>query len=267
MGWMMRRYDEYVAPKLLTPEEERGLGERSVKGDLGARDVLLTKNLRLVLFIVASIHKKYKGVLTFDDLVSEGVMGLMEGVNRFDPDKGAKLSSYASWWIRQAIRKRIVEEDTPMRVPCGVGQHRKRLIALMGSFREENGFYPNAEELMPLFPNVSKKKLRALMEIASVVSLDMPITEGEADSMGGIVEDKRAERPDVILQKKGNNAEVDRLLECLDERERMIIEDRFGLGGQPAMTLEQVSDKVDRTRERVRQIQRTAIKKMRKNLD
>lgn len=265
-GTTMQKYEKFAKHQLLTPEEERELGIRSREGDEVAREILVTSNLRLVMFIATKKYKSYDGTLTFDDFVSEGIMGLMEGAKRYDPDKGAKFSSYTAWWIKQAIRKKVAENETPMRIPSGVGQHRNRVRAEMENFRTEFGFYPTLEEMEVIFPHMSKNRLRALMSIGSAFSLDTPISDGEGDVMGDLVADSRAATPDQILNKKGNREEIERLLECLDDRERFIIRSRFGLEGEP-MTLEEVSVELRRTRERVRQIQRSALEKMRKNLD
>lgn len=264
----MSRYEGYATDdKLLTPDEEQELGRRSMKGDLMARDMLVVRNLRLVLHIVKKMHRNYSGHLTFDDCVSDGIIGLMEGAERFDPDKGAKFSSYASWWIKQAVRKKMTEEEIPMRVPVAIGQFRKRLRVEMEAFKDEFGFYPVADEIEELFPRISKRGVKALMEISSVFSLDMPVTEGESDNMGDLVSDRKAISPSMVVELLEREGEIERLLDCLNDREKLIIVHRFGLLGNPPMTLEGVSEMVGRTRERVRQIQNVALKKMRKMLD
>lgn len=262
--WML--CEGYANHSLLTREEEVEYGRRSADGDEEAREALISGNLRLVMFIAIGKYKGYHGRLTLEDFVSEGVLGLIRAVDRFDPDKG-KFSSYASWWIKFHIRKKVLEEETMIRLPISVGKYRMSLAAEMERHKSEHGHYPKASELAEVFPEMSEAKILALMETSSVPSLDVSILAGERDLMVSKVLDESAKSPSELAVESEKHDEVARIMGCLDEREKFIIKTRFGLGEGRIMTLDEVAEKIGVTRERVRQIQKVALEKMRKTFN
>jgi len=262
----MGRYDG-VCHEILTPEEEARLADRITAGDEDAKLEMAEKNLRLVMFLAKKFEKGGSGQFTYGELVSEGMIGLKKAVDHFDRHKGAKFSSYASWWIKQAIRRKIIESDTPMRIPAKAARLRMGMRKAIAEFKEEHGFPPSLKELGGMFPEHSMNSIKAVHEIISVVSMDMPLTDGEANSVGDVLADERCEMPDSRILRVGITELIEDALPCLSERSQLIIILRFGLNGGPPMTLEAVSRIIGLTRERVRQIQRSSLKKMRSKIE
>ncbi|MES2660771.1 MAG: RNA polymerase sigma factor RpoD/SigA [Verrucomicrobiota bacterium] len=248
---------------LLTAEEEVSLAERIKNGDPEARSHMIRANLRLVVKI-AQDYSNYGMPVT--DLISEGNIGLMKAVERFDPEKGGKLSTYAAWWIKQSIKRALANQSKTIRLPVHMVDKIAKMRRIAAILTEALGREPTDEELADEV-GLPHRKL-ALLRQASYrpTSLDAPINEGEATEFGEVISDERAVNPLDMLSDKNLHGELDGLLSVLDERERRIIDERFGLNGRKALTLEEVGREFGVTRERIRQLQNSALTKMRRAL-
>lgn len=248
---------------LLTADEEVALAERIQNGDEKARTQMISANLRLVVKI-AQDYSNYG--MPVADLISEGNIGLMKAVERFDPEKGGKLSTYAAWWIKQSIKRALANQSKTIRLPVHMVDKIAKMRRISVILTEALGREPTDEELADEV-GLPYRKL-ALLRQASYrpASLDAPIHEGETTEFGEVISDDNAENPLEMLAGKDIHGELDGLLSLLDERERRIISERFGLTGREAMTLEEVGQEFGVTRERIRQLQNSALGKMRRAL-
>lgn len=248
---------------LLTPDEEVKLARRIKRGDKEARTHMIKANLRLVV----KIAQDYAGYgLPLSDLISEGNIGLMKAVERFDPKKGGKLSTYAAWWIKQSIKRALANQSKTIRLPVHMVDKIAKMRRISTILAEALGREPTDEELAEEI-GLPRRKLAMLKQASQrPTSLDAPINEGEATQYGEIIGDERAEDPLEALADKNLHGELDGLLSVLDKRERRIIDERFGLTGKTPMTLEEVGREFGVTRERIRQLQNVALSKMRKAL-
>ena len=248
---------------LLTASEELALAERIKQGDPEARSHMIRANLRLVVKI-AQDYSNYGMPVT--DLISEGNIGLMKAVERFDPDKGGKLSTYAAWWIKQSIKRALANQSKTIRLPVHMVDKIAKMRRISTMLTEVMGREPTDEELSDEI-GVPRRKLAMLRQASHrPTSLDSPINEGESTEFGEVISDERAVNPLDSLSDKNLHGELDGLLSLLDERERRIIDERFGLNGRKALTLEEVGREFGVTRERIRQLQNTALTKMRRAL-
>lgn len=248
---------------LLTPQEEVELAARIKKGDKEARTLMIKANLRLVVKI-AQDYANYG--LPLADLISEGNIGLMKAVERFDPAKGGKLSTYGSWWIKQSIKRALANQSKTIRLPVHMVDKIAKMRRISNMLTEALGREPTDEELSEE-TGIPMKKLSLLKRAAQrPTSLDAPVNEGEGTSYAEIIGDERAVDPLSALTDKNMFGQLDELLEVLDERESQIIDARFGLNGKNPMTLEEVGREFGVTRERIRQLQNIALEKMRKTL-
>jgi RNA polymerase primary sigma factor len=248
---------------LLTVEEEIELAERIKNGDPDARAHMIRANLRLVVKI-AQDYSNYG--LPVTDLISEGNIGLMKAVERFDPEKGGKLSTYAAWWIKQSIKRALANQSKTIRLPVHMVDKIAKMRRISTMLAEVLGREPTDEELADEV-GLPRRKLAMLKQASQrPTSLDAPVNEGEATEYGEIICDERAENPLDMLADKNLHGEIDGLLAMLDDRERRIIDDRFGLKGKKPMTLEEVGREFGVTRERIRQLQNSALTKMRRAL-
>ena len=248
---------------LLTPEQEVELAERIKKGDPEARSHMIRANLRLVVKI-AQDYANYG--LPLLDLISEGNIGLMKAVERFDPNKGGKLSTYAAWWIKQSIKRALANQSKTIRLPVHMVDKISKMRRVAMAMSEELGREPTDDELSEEI-GIDRAKLSQL-KVASMrpASLDAPISEDDSTEFGEIVGDENAQTPFDLLSHKNMHGQLDGLLTVLDERERKIIDARFGLNGQKARTLEEVGQEFGVTRERIRQLQNIALRKLRRAL-
>ena len=248
---------------LLTPQEEVKLAAQIKRGNKKAREKMITANLRLVVKIA---HDFGNYGLPLLDLISEGNIGLMKAVERFDPNKGGKLSTYASWWIKQSIKRALANQSKTIRLPVHLVDKIGKIRRVSAQMTEELGREPTneelAEELGLPFAKVAHLKTVAVRP----ASLDAKINADDDTAFGDLVSDERAEDPFAVLRDKDLREEVGDLLEVLDARERKIIAFRFGFGGGKERTLEEVGRKFGVTRERIRQLQNIALLKMRKAL-
>ena len=248
---------------LLTPREEIELARRIKKGDRKAREQMIKANLRLVVKIARDYESYGLPVL---DLINEGNIGLMKGVERFDPGKGAKLSTYAAWWIKQSIKRALANQSKTIRLPVHVVDKLFQLRRAATKLEEVLGREPSDDELAAEldFTVARVKQLRR----ASVrpTSLDAPIGDDDSNHVADVVKDENADTPYEQLEEKTNNALVHQMVETLDARERAILRQRFGLDGDDRKTLEEIGEQFGVTRERIRQIEEIALRKLRKRM-
>lgn len=250
--------------RLLTPEEEIALADRIKNGDKDAREQMIRANLRLVV----KIAHDYEGFgLPLLDLISEGNIGLMKAVERFDPAKGGKLSTYGAWWIKQSIKRALANQSKTIRLPVHLVDKISKMRRTAMKLQEELGRDPSDDELADEL-GLSTSRIN-LMRSAAVrpASLDAPIGEDDSNSYGEIVEDERTDTPYEELEEKTLTHMLQDMVQKLDEREATILRYRFGLDGGPERTLEEVGEKFGVTRERVRQIQNIALHKLRKMIE
>ncbi|MDP4625963.1 MAG: RNA polymerase sigma factor RpoD/SigA [Akkermansiaceae bacterium] len=248
---------------LLTIQEEIELAERIKNGDGEARAHMIRANLRLVVKI-AQDYSNYG--LPVTDLISEGNIGLMKAVERFDPEKGGKLSTYAVWWIKQSIKRALANQSKTIRLPVHMVDKIAKMRRISSMLAEALGREPTDEELAEEV-GLPRRKLAMLRQASQrPTSLDAPINDGESTEFGDIISDESAENPLDMLADKNMHGEIDGLLSVLDERERRIIDERFGLNGKKPLTLEEVGREFGVTRERIRQLQNSALTKMRRAL-
>ena len=254
---------EISKTELLTPEEEVKLAARIRKGDKKARAHMIRANLRLVV----KIAQDYSGYgLPLADLISEGNIGLMKAVERFDPNKGGKLSTYGSWWIKQSIKRALANQSKTIRLPVHMVDKISRMRRISSMLAEAIGREPTDAELAEEL-GIPRKKLALLKRAAKrPASLNAPVHEDDSSEFSDIIGDEHAVDPFAALDNKNMHGELDELLEVLDEREHRIIDARFGLDGRKPMTLEEVGVEFGVTRERIRQLQNIALDKMRKAL-
>lgn len=248
---------------LLKPEEEVELARRIKKGDLQARERMIKANLRLVVKIA---HDYANFGLPLLDLISEGNIGLIKAVERFDPDKGGKLSTYAAWWIKQSIKRALANQSKTIRLPVHLVDKIARMRRTAMALAEEFGREPTDEELaMELGMPVNKV---AHLKSVSVrpTSLDAPVGDDDGTEFGELVGDENAITPFEALKSKTLIRDINQMIEHLEDREGEIIRLRFGLDGEKPKTLEEVGEMFKITRERVRQLQNMALSKMRKIL-
>ena len=254
---------EISATPLLSVEDEIRLAERIKQGDPEARNQMIRANLRLVVKI-AQDYASYGMPVT--DLISEGNIGLMKAVERFDPDKGGKLSTYAAWWIKQSIKRALANQSKTIRLPVHMVDKIAKMRRIAVLLTEALGREPTDEELAEEV-GLPRRKLAMLRQASQrPTSLDSPINDGEATEYGEVIGDERMANPLDALLDKNMFGEIDGLLDILDKRERRIIDVRFGLTGCTPLTLEEVGRQFGVTRERIRQLQNSALVKMRKAL-
>lgn len=249
---------------LLTIDEEVKLAKRIMKGDKAARDHMISANLRLVVKI-AMDYKDFG--LPLLDLISEGNIGLIKAVERFDPTKGGKLSTYAAWWIKQSIKRALANQSKTIRLPVHLVDKISKMRRTAMALTEELGREPTDEEIA-IELQIPTSKVAHLKSVSvRPASLDAPIGEdGDSTTFGEIVSDENAATPFEQLRENSQNSALRTLVDSLDPREAEIIRYRFGLDGRDELTLEEVGAKFRVTRERVRQLQNLALSKMRKAL-
>ena len=253
--------DQIGKTPLLTLEEETALARRVLKGDEAARQKMIQSNLRLVV----RIAKDYDNFgLSLMDLISEGNFGLIKAVERFDPDKGGKLSTYASWWIKQAIKRALASNGKTIRLPVHMVDRIAQMRRVTARLTVEIGREPHNDEIA-MAMEIPLSKVVHMQSIANrAASLDQPVgVEGDA-TLGDLVKDESERTPFETLRGKSDNAEIAEMLTALEPREAEILTHRFGLNGESPLTLEEVGDLFKLTRERVRQLQQSALMQLRR---
>jgi len=257
---LARYLRDAIEVPLLTVEEEIELARRIQQGDEAAREHMIRANLRLVV----KISREYEGFgLPLLDLINEGNMGLMKAVERFDPAKGGKLSTYAAWWIKQSIRRALTNQSKTIRVPSHTLEKMWAMRRVADRYEKELGRQPTPAELAA----ETGMRLKRVVEIQNAAlaptSLDAPLGDADSSSLSEIVPDTVNEDPAVDLARRDLQQLVSELVPRLPERERVILQQRFGLGDSGKLTLRSIGRRFGVTRERIRQLQNLALQKLR----
>jgi RNA polymerase primary sigma factor len=247
----------------LTPEEEKALGARVQKGDEEAFQKLIEANLR---FVVAMAKKYARSGYPLHELINEGNLGLIEAVSRFDPERGVRFITYASWWIRQAILAAIAHHGQGFRLPPKLKHELYRFETKVAHLTQELGHRPSVDEISKEF-GMKEKEVREMMEgTPTEVSLDTPIGGDGADMrLEDLIMDQNVTPVDEALIAQSFEEQLQTLLSQLDEKERVIIERRFGLGDREPQTLAEIGSEMHLSRERIRQIEERALGKLRRS--
>lgn len=245
---------------LLTAEQEVRLAREIALGNRKAKERLVESNMRLVV----SIAKAYRSSgIPFEDLVQEGAIGLMTAAERFDPARGYRFSTYATQWIRQSIGRAVDNKSKSIRLPAHVSESLRKLDRIRAEMRRELGEDPTPEQLS-IRSGIPTRKVSALLTTTQEpVSLDTPVGDDENASLGSLLFDKTAPDPQDSLISTEMRHELNRILDTLDEREQIVMRKRYGFDGEETLVLQQIGEELNISRERVRQIEAQALRKLR----
>lgn len=245
---------------LLTPEEEVALTKAVQSGDQKARQRLIESNMRLVI----NIAKTYRNrAIPLEDLIQEGAIGLMQAAERFDPDKGFRFSTYATHWIRQAIGRAIDNKSKAIRLPAHVSQSLRRVEKERLRLARELGYDPSPEQIAAAMGISAKKLITLLQSSQELLSLDMTVGDSGGMTLGGLIKDTTGNDPETMVLSQEMIIELQRIMQELNEREQRVMRLRFRLDGTDAPLQEDIAKEMKLSRERVRQIEVQAIKKLR----
>ena len=245
---------------LITADEEVELAQRIKKGDQVALEKLTTANLRFVV----SVAKQYQNQgLKLPDLINEGNAGLVKAAKRFDETRGFKFISYAVWWIRQSILQALAEQSRIVRLPLNKIGTINKINKAYAYLEQVNQRPPNAQEIASELELSVREVKQSMKNAGRHLSMDAPLKDGEDFSLYDVVSENESPKPDRSLMNESLNIEVERALDTLSEKESDVIRLNFGIGGQPPMTLQEIGNIYDLTRERVRQIREKGIRRLR----
>lgn len=247
--------------ELLTADEEKQMFQKLREGNEDFRTELIQRNLKLVV----AIAKKYKGWcgLSFNDLIQEGNFGLMTAVDKFDYTLGYKFSTYATYWIKQAISKAIVEKGRSIRLPAHIVDKVSKVKKAEKALAQELGRHPSEEEIANRL-SISALEVKDIIEMSQMtMSLDMPVTDDDEDCLVDFIEDKKFETPTQHMAKVDLKEQLLKVMRSLDEREQKVLIKRYGLEDGEPMTLEEIGQEMNLSRERIRQIEEKALHKLR----
>ena len=245
---------------LLSKEQEYSLGILARDGNATAREQLINSNLRLVVYIA----KQYLGRgLSFLDLIQEGNLGLIRAVEKYDPDKGFKFSTYAVYWIKQSISKAVMDYGRNIRVPVHVISNMNKIRKAEKRLLQELGRTPSDEEIAAAVNMQTEKVKEILKYLQDTLSLDVVVGEDESVTIGSFIEDKNASNSFEVVENEERAEAVKTVLSSLTDRERSVIEKRYGFNNQPPKTLSEIGAEMNLSKERIRQIEQDALRKLR----
>lgn len=245
---------------MISIDEEVELAQASHRGDAAALHRFVNANLRFVV----SVAKQYQNQgLSLPDLINEGNLGLIKAARKFDETKGFKFISYAVWWIRQSIMQALAEQSRIVRLPLNQVGNNSKITKAVEAFEQEHERKPSINELSDILGDDQTKIATTMQSFRKHVSIDAPFVEGEDNNLLDVLVNEDAPSADRDLMQSSLNTEIDRVLSILSDREAEIVRMFFGVGQYPEMTLEEIGEHFDLTRERVRQIKEKAIRKLR----
>ncbi|GAB1251303.1 RNA polymerase sigma factor RpoD/SigA [Porphyromonas miyakawae] len=245
---------------MISIDEEVELAQASHRGDAAALHRFVNANLRFVV----SVAKQYQNQgLSLPDLINEGNLGLIKAARKFDETKGFKFISYAVWWIRQSIMQALAEQSRIVRLPLNQVGNNSKITKAVEAFEQEHERKPSINELSDILGDDQTKIATTMQSFRKHVSIDAPFVEGEDNNLLDVLVNEDAPSADRDLMQSSLNTEIDRVLSTLSDREAEIVRMFFGVGQYPEMTLEEIGEHFDLTRERVRQIKEKAIRKLR----